>query len=328
MSAFADSTRKVTLQFEQDPKKKVHGLTWNTKLNPEVQQRTKNEKLEFFIELQGSFKREDYSVLINSVAIPENQQQNFKKEILIKGPLETVTFSSIGPKGDLESEKVLVLIPEYQQIKSGILAEQTQKNLHFSASLGPSIVNYSQTDLTTATAQTVEYKQVFLTARLNATYALSNLWELSANTFYNAIKLSSDQTGTVPFLGFNIRAGYVLTPNNPKWRLVLNGGWYYVTTLGKSAGFQNLSGPQVFPLVKYSLAEAQSVFSYFKLSPISDKFSVLSFSNREIAFGGGYSFPMLGRSFTAGLDYSNIALTFSDTTTKSNSLTLSLGMGL
>ncbi len=169
---------------------------------------------------------------------------------------------------------------------------------------------------------------MFLTVRLNAVYVLSKLWELSANTFYNALKLSSNQPQSIPFLGFNTRLGYVFTPNNLRWRLMLNAGWYYVTTISSGAGFQNLSGPQIFPLVRYKIAEAKSAFTYFKLSPISDKFSFLSLTSREIAFGGGYSFPMLGKTFTLGLDISSISLNFDETLTKSNSTTLSIGMGL
>jgi hypothetical protein len=60
-------------------------------------------------------------------SIKKHGRQNFKKEILIKGPSETVTFSAIGPKGDLETEKLTVLIPQYELIKNDMLVLQTQK---------------------------------------------------------------------------------------------------------------------------------------------------------------------------------------------------------
>ena len=161
----------------------------------------------------------------------------------------------------------------------------------------------------------------------SALYKYNSKWEASANSYFNFLTLTSSQPDSIRMLGVNGRVGYVIHKPLSPWRFILNGGWYYVTTFAESVGFENLSGPQAFPMVRYSISETQSAFGYFKYSPIANSLSLLDLNNREIALGGGYSFPWKNRSWTAAIDAAFLSVeNFNGVSNSVDSLSLSLSL--
>jgi hypothetical protein len=87
-------------------------------------------------------------------------------------------------------------------------------------------------------------------------------------------------------------------------------GGYYTTMMvsPNTFGFQNLSGPQVFPVLRRSLSGNDSISTYVKYSPVSaGGFSITNLSSREAAFGVTYNKSLKNHhSMPFSIDYSNL----------------------
>ena len=109
---------------------------------------------------------------------------------------------------------------------------------------------------------------------------------------------------SVRYLGSNIRVGYWFSPN-----FSLHFGYFYTTmlvsvpTTSAVFGFNNISGPQLFPVFFIG-----PIYAYGKYSPIADQFKLLAISsNREIAAGLGYVLQKKkSQAWVFAFDYSNM----------------------
>ncbi len=303
-----------------DTDKIIPKLTWASEPTLPVQIRTKPDgATELYVTIKGAYAKPEYSVLIDAIQKNQNNEQNFEDEIVITGDVTYFNLDLIGPKGDLTRNTFEITLPEYTRIKDEIASEDGNKKLSGAFSMGATYLDYKQTNQTA-------YSEWLWTIRASGTYKINKSWELSANTFINALSLYSNQDDSIKFFGANVRAGYVIHKPLSPWRFTINGGWYYVTTFGSPIGFTDLNGPQIYPNFSYKINTDESAFGYLKYSPIADKFSLLSLSNREIALGGGYNFKAFGKHLTAGLDLAFISVTFPNIKTESTSLTASVGM--
>jgi hypothetical protein len=80
--------------------------------------------------------------------------------------------------------------------------------------------------------------------------------------------------------------------------------------------------------VRRALRKGEAVSAYFKFSPISDGFTVLSLTNREIAGGLSYQRALSnGHPLTISADVASLTLTLSGVTISSTTFSLGAGYG-
>lgn len=191
--------------------------------------------------------------------------------------------------------------------------------------LGLSSIDYS--DLIST------YKSLSSTLTGSGTYWLvPGRWVVGGSGYFTLLPVTRSGTGksaTMRFLGLNFRGGYVI-PGVPKpWMITLMGGYYFATTFVSTNefGYSGLSGPQLYPNVRYLTRSGNQVTGYLKFSPIASGFALLSFSNREVAAGGSYIWTRPGVALN--LDFSDLALSYTTSTggiLQATSRTFSLGV--
>jgi len=105
-------------------------------------------------------------------------------------------------------------------------------------------------------------------------------------------------------------------------------GYYYTTSFssGLDFGYQNLQGPQIYPAIQRFFRKGDSLSFYFKFSPVANNFNLLAISNREIATGFTYAYPLNSNHLaTLSFDLANIQINQSATFIQTNSYSLSAG---
>ncbi len=196
------------------------------------------------------------------------------------------------------------------------------ERFHANIGMGLTHVSYTQTAVT-------PFTETELTLKGGMSYALKpNKWDLGLSFFMNVASLNTtSDLYSIRYLGVNLRAGYHLIPIQSRFQFNLNGGIYYNTSFA-DIGFKNMIGPQVYPEFSYLMPNRQTIFTYFKYSPVFVSASSLDLANnREIATGVYYSFPVLVKNrLSIGFDFSKLDLAVSGLT--SNTTTYSLSVGI
>jgi hypothetical protein len=149
-------------------------------------------------------------------------------------------------------------------------------------------------------------------------------WDLGFSGFMNLATLSKSGADEVKFLGLNLRLGYIFPQVRAPWRLSLYGGWYYTSASSSSDtfGYRNVSGPQLYPSLRRTLANGHAVSTYLKFSPIFNSLGLLGLSNSEIATGIGYLIPSESHTYSINLDFARLHLTNEEIETNSTSVSL------
>lgn len=207
----------------------------------------------------------------------------------------------------------------------------TDKVWYFNVGAGLTSLNYTQSSANGSNVQ--EYSSIQVTAKLGASYRLTDHWDLSTNLYMNLAPLSNSRTDGVSarFFGANFRIGYRFIFDDPRWSLLLSTGVYYMTMFvtNNAFGFQNVAGPQLFPLLVFNQDSRNTYFTYLKYSPISTTgFSLFSFQSREIAGGFGWIFPVSNdHTLTLSLDISSLKVDLPVGNATNFSGTLGVGYG-
>lgn len=203
----------------------------------------------------------------------------------------------------------------------------TPKKLgNLTGSLGFSKISYTQSRISDYSSWVVTLKGMFQRQLPRPN------WDFAVGGYFTLLPLKTNIPGIMAqFLGLNLRIGYSVPGIIEPWKLNLMGGWYYTTMIvtNNYMGFHNLAGPQLFPVLRRSFGKS-SAFGYFKYSPVTNGLSLsfLPISNREIAFGGGWSTSLPNRnSFSLMLDVANLSMTIKSWKITSSSVSLSAGYG-
>ena len=119
---------------------------------------------------------------------------------------------------------------------------------------------------------------------------LSKSWSARADAFIDlagATPFSTNQNEmSARFWGLNSDLIYLIPMRSKKWSLGVVGGFYYTTMLpsGQSFGYDNLWGPEIYPILSYTLNAKNSFHFYYKYAPVYAQDSV-SFSDHESDMG-------------------------------------------
>ena len=199
-----------------------------------------------------------------------------------------------------------------------------QETLALSPSLGVTALSYKET-------LEDHYSSLMLTGKIGADYRFSKKWDAAANAYFTFIPISSsNKNATIRFLGLNLRLGYQISLSKTTY-LDIMPGWYFTTTFttNNAFGFKNMTGPQIFPVLKYKIGSKINGYNYFKYSPIMDGFGMPTFKSKEIAAGFGIiigSFIRPGMPMIISVDYANLDINFENMIyIKSNAFSFGLG---
>jgi hypothetical protein len=275
----------------------------------------------YSVRLFGAFRRPGWSLFLKNESIPLGGDGVFQVTLPLVAPVNRFTFIAQGPKGEKESVTILFYGPNAAENEWKVLKI---KRWFIAPALAYSSITTKQTGLT-------DYSTTALTAKLSVNYRLKpNVWDLGGSVFGTVWQLSKNKDIKVNYLGANLRAGYLFPAWNDRWFLSLYGGWYFssMSVQDQLFGFQNVNGPQIYPSVRYSLAENRVISGYFKFSPISNQLQLLSLTSREIATGLTYTHLLENfRSVSVGFDLSDLILVNGETTVATKTYSLGVQFG-
>jgi hypothetical protein len=277
--------------------------------------------------LHGKFSRDEWSLVHRNQPVNPKKNGSFTVEVPITRSSHKTEFIAIGPLGETEKEVVTLEITEV--IKADENLAKPAKPFILSSGLAFSHLSYTETQQGGGAA----FSETALTGKVQAGYLLfPPRWDVSASAYLTLLPFSNTVSNSVRFFGLNLRAGYSPSFVAIPWKLTLNFGYYFLTSLVNPPdfGFSDVGGPQLYPTLRRFFKRGDSALIYFKYSPVANHFQVLSTTSREIAMGLAYTRPV-GRaySWSATLDISNLQLDLPDENQYMMKLnTVSLGFGL
>ncbi|MEK6706198.1 MAG: hypothetical protein AABZ06_10450 [Bdellovibrionota bacterium] len=288
--------------------------------------------------IRGTYKlfENGWTLLCNGLKIEKEKSAQAGKNsftITVKAENEKTPFEiqAISPHGKIEKETIILHIPTKGQNGSSHAIV---------ASLGPTLIFHNESDATekigmSAAALTLKAAYQYLPKSKN--------WDFAANSFVTLLPLQSRFNGITDdtrtrFLGVNARIGFPMPFIKNPWRLSVLAGLYYTTMFvnNNALGFKNMSGPQLFPMLRRTLTPQQWVFGYFKFSPVASglRLNFMRLENREIAAGSGWVKALKnGKAISVMIDISKLSLNFEDSlrgsvSIISTSYTLSAGISI
>jgi hypothetical protein len=296
-SAFADDAHLV-----RTSKTRINGL--RMKSSPVVVEESAGTKVQHFVIIEGLYPKEDWSLIIGKVKLQRDKKGRFKAKTKIEAKEKPLALAAVGPGGQVEVENLKILYPDFDPDHKDAARHS------FSAGVGLSMIDYKQE--ASAVSSPVSLSEKGITLKGSYVYRLAPPnWDLGITVFGTGLVLSSNiPSTTARFIGANFRVGYAVSQIQEPWRLLLMFGGYYTTmsVSPNSFGFQNLSGPQFFPVLRRALNQGDSISSYFKISPVSaGGISLTNLSSRELALGVTYNKNLKnGHSMPFSIDYSNL----------------------
>lgn len=249
----------------------------------------------------------------------------FELRIPVEGRVTPIVLTAIDDYGQTEKISFELLFDDWDIYLKEVLAKQNPLTTgKVSVGIGPTTVSYQETGI-------ADYSSIVLTGKANYTRMLfSPKWSVGVSGYVTLIPITENYEASARFLGLNFRLGYNFLSIPPPWKLSLLVGSYYATMFvkGNTFGFENVNGPQIYPLVQRMLNKGKSVRGYFKLSPLSTNSAGLSFASRELAFGVEYVFfNKRGKTRSVGFDYSDFLVSLPDQTLAAKTISLSVSYG-
>jgi len=323
----------------------IAGLTFPEKdLKTDVQ--SFGDDLRVLVTLKGSYNSKDQWTLSwkdqkQVKLLKVDKAGNFAITLPLYAKATSVDIMAVGPMGEVEEEEVGIDFPDYDAFKNHAKFEPPKRS-SLGVSLGVTSINYTETDCS-------PLSELALTAKVSyQSLIFPPNWDVAFNVYGTAMPLTSTVASTnIRFLGANARIGFVVPFVTSPWRLSIMGGGYYTTslvsqpaavihTLAEYSGFNNMYGPQIFPVLSRKFGKADSIYLYSKFSPIMNNF-IPTFASTEFAVGGGWSHPLPnGTPLTIAVDFDDLNLNFPyiDNTgqaanylIQSQSISISLGVG-
>ncbi len=264
------------------------------------------------VRLKGQYEEKSIAGMelsLNGQKIERDAQGRFEISVPLQGNVTAVPFKFIDRFGkvvplDIEIHAAFPAPEPKPEAKPVPEAPPPRKRLNFLAGFGTTILQYSEQGL-------IDYSGVLLTLKGSTTYVIQEgIWDAGLTGFATLVPLSETPAGSgVRFLGVNFRVGRTWLLSQ-RLKLGVHSGAYWTTMLvsGAAFGFQNQMGPQVFPTIRYLLANQAAVRGYFKFAAIGAGAGLESPSNNELALGGSYDFKAKGHWQSVSLDLARLAV--------------------
>ena len=304
-------------------------VNWNSLRVNVVEKAGEDGKYTFETELVGKADPKR-TLIINYRPVKLEADGSFKFKLVVTKAITELQLNLIQSDGKLLADPYALTVTDWNltQGRENIAKKEDPKKFFFAPGLGVTSFNYTQTNTDVGTLT-----PIMVTLKLGADYRIQKKnWVLGFVGFMNILPISgSTATTDFKFIGLNLRAGKKLDWLSPPWELTLSAGLYYLTMITSgNFGFSNVAGPQLYPTIRYSFNNGSALLSYVKFSPISQGFTLMSFTNFELATGVHYQFPRLKKiGYSVGIDVSSVALTTLDQNNVSGTVasrTISLGV--
>ena len=231
---------------------------------------------------------------------------------------KTYALSSVDAHGGRKREKITLNV-HWRSIDS----RPWYSHFHFQAELGWSYLHFKE-------VRAPNYREIAQNLALSTGYAFLKgtlmAWVGLQATLFPYYKSQSE---VVRFLGVDGRIGYLIPKlENTPWSVWIFAGWYYITMpTPNNFGFVDMSGPQVYPAVRYQITPKHSVSTFFKYSPVSSSLNRSIFKNYEIAWGATYGYAWSKKwELLGGFKISRIDLNIDSVDVENTSYTLSAGI--
>jgi hypothetical protein len=282
------------------------------------------------VTLEGAYSNLNWSLLAmpaGKVVPCSKIGGHFRIQVPILPERTSLAFTAVAPSGVVQSAQIVLNTQDWDEVKRSIHQTPPPRRLHWSLGAGMTHLDFTQGGIT-------EISSFLISTQASLMYWLKpDVWNLVLSGYWTPLSLSTNPSSfSIQFLGMNARAGYVFPWITAPWRLTLMAGLYYATTFtssqtGASFGYVNIGGPEIYPMLSRTFRSGSSVQTYFKFAPVSDQFTFLGLSNREIATGLSYNFPpdRARRNFSLTFDWAN--LTVQEGAIQASSTTISLGAG-
>ena len=281
-------------------------------------------------------------IFCEDVHVPVRPDGNFEFEIPYDGSVTHLDLSWISASGEILEHEVEFRLKPEPELQMGTpepspspgSMRETIPVVEFNRALdrrsffllgtGVSLIEVRQSE-----SRISLFRNTVLSVKGAFNYFLSPpVWDFGVSGFMNVLGLGCGCATDVRILGVNARIGYVFPGIRNPWRLALYGGWYYSTMIAsdQSFGYRNLNGPQIFPTLRRAFGNGSALSAYLKLSPISNRLSLMNLSNSEQAVGVSYLFPKWGKTFAISLDFSRLRFGLEGVEIRTSSSSLGLSM--
>lgn len=315
----------------------------------EVNEREPGDRTQGTVKLSGKVIKQGLGAyfekkwLVKPKDWPNDTNGSFELDVPISGEVTKVLLKVVLPTKKIRRYEVTVDFPDWIAFKEGEeppakptqREEQIKKRFFYTASLGASMINYTEV----GTDFDAKYSAIAVTPRFALSAVLKpKRWEAGGNVYmtgYNFTKsldlttaeetLAGSTNYDARYLGVNARVSYQIQKIREPFTLKIMTGWYYTTMFVTSDkfGYQGMHGPQVFFNFSYRLKKKSAIATYFKFAPIAG----LGILSREYAAGLSYVRPLKtkDRSIYVGLDFADLGFVAESRTVKTVSYTLNAG---
>lgn len=277
----------------------------------------------YAVRIRGNFNVQDASLIWTTRFIKPGEDGSFELLVPVNGPITPVTLVTIDPYGSAEKTTYEILFDDWVKFQEAVESDLATSGT-FWMGLGPTFISYQETGVP-------DYSSIVLTGKAGYSRPVfSPRWSAGLTGFATLIPLSENYSAGARFAGFNIRLGYHFLKVPPPWKIALHVGSYFTTmyVANDQFGFENATGPQLYPTVQRTLGNGHLMKGYFKLSPLATNDSGFSFGSRELAFGLEYVLTTTSvKPYSINFDYSNLLIKLFGQNLASQTLSLSLSHG-
>lgn len=284
----------------------------------------------FSAELTGKIELAGLTtLLINGTKTPLLAQGKFYARVPLAAEAQTIRIVLIDSHGKTFEESVVLEIPRYPfHLKRHFANTSKSKSQPALIGVGTGATYYRYRETG------IDFTETALVAKISLQRKLTDTspFFLGLSTFFTFSVLSTTETTrrTISFIGANARLGYQSQILKAPWRLSFAGGAYFYTTSSSDGnfGWQNLMGPQLYPVLGRDLGKRDSLSSYVKYSPISSGGLQVKFSNSELASGVSWTRLIWGGTpLILSFDYAHFKASFEGITFDCTSFSGGLGIG-
>ncbi|MGZ3697373.1 MAG: hypothetical protein ACXWPM_08835 [Bdellovibrionota bacterium] len=327
-NAGADEPR-AQLRLHGTGDSKIQNLSWSNP-SPEIEIRKSGGVYRAFVTLDGNYPKLDWTLSWHSgtslVTIWRGRLGGFHVEVPLSFDENRIEFVAVSPYGKVEKQAEIVEFPGLEKMVREAALKKSAPVTTLVASVGAqnAYLNFSQ-------SFTLPITEYALNPHVSLWTVLPGKLPFTADVNLVATPFFAAAGGTgVRELFFNFHLGYVFRVG--KWELIPRLGWYFSDLFPSTPtyGFQNLSGPEFLPTIRFNISEANSVFLTANAAPAFDGFIPIG-SSYQFGFALGYSRRLNERLvLTPSLNYQNLQLVYGTTTIQTSifaaDLTLEVGI--
>ncbi len=283
------------------------------------------------IKLKGNYAKSEWNILLGSDVVKLSGNRDFNLQIVLVENQQNLTFTEIGPFGEVETKSFLVHVRDWDLYKIAALppAQENPENKRWSINTALALTYSSFGD-----HRDRSVTQLAPTLKAGSVYRFKpTRWLVGLSFYYSFAPIlhSPDTLPNAQYYGINGRVGYRLPQKILDFDPTVLLGWYYWGMIVPQSkyGLSGVFGPQMFISGSKELLTKRILSVYLKYAPLSETAGIPNPLNHELAIGGSWTIfadsrygPLLLTS-----DFSELSATFNGSGRKVSIQTVSVGLG-